>query len=149
MKRMKSLSDGSMMDTETGVLYDNEDYVFMAFPRRLKLNEDWFMAFQDAREILAKDKDIWGQPRAVLDYLEARLSFENFIAIENTEVAKALDIGKNRVSEALKKLSDKCIIERGPKIGRTWSFKLNPFYAWKGNVKNLQEARKKHLKIIF
>ncbi len=146
--KVKQLPDGSMVDVDTGVILEQERYTFIAVPFRQKLKEDWFMAFQEAREKLARDKELWGQPRAVLDFLEARLSFENYIAIEQAEISKALDIGRNKVSEAIKKLLDKNIIEKGPKIGRTWSYKLNPFYGWKGSIKNLKDERKKRLKIV-
>jgi DNA-binding transcriptional regulator GbsR (MarR family) len=106
------------------------------------------MAFQDALKELAKDRELWGRPRAVLDYLMSRLSFENYIAIEQKEICDEVGLNKANVSASIKVLTDKKIIEKGPKIGRTWSYKLNPFYGWKGRVTNLKEERKKRLKSI-
>ena len=147
-KRYKQMPDGSMMDTLTGEILDEEKGTFIHVPYRIKFDEDWFMAFQEALEQLATDRDLWGRPRAVLDYLMARLSFENFIAIEQKEICEKLNLNKTNVSAAIKILVEKEIIKKGPKIGRTHSYRLNPFYGWKGKVKNLQEARKKHLKIV-
>ena len=146
--RIRRLSDGSLVDEQTGEVLSEEKYVFLAVPAREKIKEDWFMAFQDAFEVLAKDKDIWGQPTAVLHFLMSKLSFENFIAIEQVEIARELGIENPRVSESIKKLISKKIVEKGPKIGKTWSYKLNPYYGWKGRVKNLQEERKKRMKVI-
>ncbi len=104
------------------------------------------MAFNLAFEDLAKDKELWGQPTAVLHYLMSKLSFENYIAVEQMEIARALDIEKTRVSEAIRKLLEKKIIERGPRLGKTWSYKLNHYYGWRGSVVNLQQARNVELK---
>jgi hypothetical protein len=146
--RITRLSDGSFINSDTGEIIDHERFTFIAVPDRQRIKEDWFMAFQDAREMLAKDREIWGQPRAILDFLESRLSFENFIGVEQSEIAKALEIGRNKVSEGIKKLVDKGIIEKGPKLGRTYSYKLNPFYGWKGRVKNLKDERKRRLTVV-
>ena len=106
------------------------------------------MTFQDALSVLAADKDLWGRPRAVLDYMMARLNFDNYIALEQREIAEKLSIHKPDVSSAIKMLVDKGIIEKGPRLGKSWSYKLNPFYGWKGRVKNLKEERKKRFSIV-
>lgn len=146
--RILQKADGSFVDQKTGEVLEKEQYTFVAIPARQKIKEDWFMAFQDAFKELAKDREIRGEPRSVLDYLMANLSFENFIAIEQITVSKELGIDKTNVSKAFKILVEKSIIEQGPRIGNTRSYKLNPFYGWKGRVKSLQEERKKRLKSI-
>jgi hypothetical protein len=146
--RVRRLPDGNFIDLETGEILSEEKYVFLAVPVRQKIKEDWFMAFQDAFESLAKDKELWGQTTAILHYFMSRLSFENYIAVEQTAIAKDLGIEKTRVSESIKKLVNKGIIEKGPKIGKTWSYKLNPYYGWKGRVKNLKEERTRRLKVV-
>lgn len=146
--RIRKLSDGSFVDQETGEVLSDEKYVFLAVPVRAKIKENWFMTFQDALETIAKDRELRGEPRAVLDYLMSKLSFENYIAVEQVVISKELDIHKVNVSQSIKILSDKGIIEKGPKLGKTYSYKLNHFYGWKGRVKNLQEERRKRMKVI-
>jgi hypothetical protein len=34
------------------------------------------------------------------------------------------------------------IILRGPKVGRSYAFRLNSYYGWKGKVKNLNDYRR-------
>jgi hypothetical protein len=148
LMRFKQLPDGSMVNTETGEVMEQSKGTFIYVPSKIKFKEDWFMAFQDALKELAKDRELWGRPRAVLDYLMSRLSFENYIAIEQKEICEEVGLNKANVSASIKVLTDKKIIEKGPKIGRTWSYKLNPFYGWKGRVTNLKEERKKRLKSI-
>ena len=117
-------------------------------PQRPRLTERWFMAFQDAFEELAKDREITSEPRRVLDYLFSKLDFENFIQQSQADVAKALGMHKSQVSEAMKLLVRKQIVLEGPKVGRSKCFRLNPNYGWKGKVKNLQEARRERLQVI-
>ena len=99
------------------------------------------MAFQEAFIHLAKDREITGEIRRVLDYFFGKLDFENYIHVAQTEIAEALDLQKSHVSRAVKVLCDKQIILKGPKTGRIITYRLNPEYGWKGKVKNMNAAR--------
>ena len=118
-------------------------------PQRPKLTERWFMAFQDAFEELAKDREITNEPRRVLDYMFSKLDFENFIQLSQKEITEELRMHKSQVSEAIKLLVRKQIILEGPKVGRSKCYRLNPNYGWKGKVKNLEEERKKHIHLVI
>ncbi|MGI4851760.1 MAG: MarR family transcriptional regulator [Janthinobacterium lividum] len=86
------------------------------------------MDIQDAFIALAKDKEICGRTRRVLDYMFGKLGFENYICIQQKEICEALDIQKANVCRAIKVLLEKGIILPGPKLGRTSSYRLNPTY---------------------
>jgi DNA-binding MarR family transcriptional regulator len=144
----RRLPDGSFVDASTGEILDNNDYQIIAIPRRIKLKEGWFMAFQEAFEALAVDKDLSGQTMKVLMFLMSKLSFENYIGLEQKEISTKLAIHKSDVSSAMRTLVGKGILEIGPKLGRSKTYKLNPFYGWKGRIKNLKEERKKKLSVI-
>lgn len=146
--RFQQLPDGSLLDAETGEVLSQSCGTFVFVPSRIKIKEGWFMTFQDALAELATDKDLWGRPRAVLDYMMSRLNFDNYIALEQKEIVDKLGIHQPDVSSAIKMLVAKGIIEKGPRLGKSWSYKLNPFYGWKGRVKNLKEERKKRLTVI-
>lgn len=118
-------------------------------PQRPKLTERWFMAFQDAFEELAKDREITSEPRRVLDYMFSKLDFENFIQLSQKDITEALRMHKSQVSEAIKLLTRKQIVLEGPKVGRSKCYRLNPNYGWKGKVKNLEEERKKHMQLVI
>lgn len=100
------------------------------------------MGFQQAFIEIAKDKELCGEPRRVLDYLMGQMDFENFIAIEQKTIASELQMHKVNVSQAIKKLVLKGIVEKGPKLGKSWSYRMNLFYAWKGKAVNREKARK-------
>ena len=103
----------------------------------------WVMNSQEALEIIAKDKEITGGVHRVLWFIVARLDFENWIQISQQEICKELEIKKQHVSSAIKLLEQKEIILRGTKVGRSYAFRLNPYFGWKGDVKNLEDYRKK------
>lgn len=135
-----------MVDQETGELLSGGVLVYV--PQRAKIREGWFMGFQAGFLELAKDKELQGQPLRVLLALFAKLDFENFIALSQTDLAVELGLGRNRVSEAISRLKDRGVILPGPKVGTAQTYRLNPGYAWKGNVKNLEAARRSHLKVV-
>lgn len=141
--RFTQLKDGSLVDRKTGEVFEQQQFTFVVFPKRAKLKgKRWFMMFQDAFGMLAKDRDLRGEPRAILDFLLSKLDFENQIALSQIEVAEALGINKVNVSQGIKKLLDKEVLLKDTKIGRSQCYKLNPDYGWKGRVENLNEAVK-------
>jgi hypothetical protein len=48
----------------------------------------------------------------------------------------------------MKLLTGKQIILRGPKLGSVSSYRLNPYYGWKGKVQNLTKARQERLRAV-
>ena len=142
--RIKPLYD------ETGILkgyvdkYTGEEYGFPVIIGR-KSNpyaKVWDMNSQEAMVILAKDKDIKGETHRVLWFIGGILDFENWVQLSVTEIAQELELKRPNVSRAIKLLEQKEIIIRGPKVGRSHAFMLNPEFGWKGKVKNLDEYRK-------
>ena len=111
--------------------------------KRNPYNKGWVMNSQEALELIAQDKEITGRIHRVLWLLVAHLDFENWIQLSQKEICKKLDMKKQDVSSAVKVLEEKEIIIRGPKVGRSYSFRLNPMLGWKGNVKNLDDYRQK------
>jgi DNA-binding MarR family transcriptional regulator len=118
------------------------EYVFVAIPRTQCKLQGWFMGFQRAFLELAKDKEITGETRRVLDWMFGSLDFENFIVVDQGVVAKELDLKQPNVSRSIKKLLEKGIIEKGPKMGNYASYRVNLNYVWKGKAKNREAARK-------
>ncbi|MCY0900533.1 MAG: helix-turn-helix domain-containing protein [Firmicutes bacterium] len=135
---MGKLTRFRTIDMETGEIIEGVP-VYIA--PKIKLREGWFMGFQDAFEILAKDQELQGENYKVLLYLLSKLGFENYIAIPQKQIADALNMKKQNVSRALKVLVDKQILLEGPKLGRTHTYRLSSTFGWKGRVKNLAQDR--------
>ncbi len=142
--RLKPLYDKT--ETLKGYVdkYTGEEFGFPVIVGRKRnpYGKGWVMNSQEALEIVAKDKDIKGETYRVLFFICARLDFENWVQISVTEIANELDLKQPSVSRAMKVLETKEIILRGPKVGRSYAFMLNPEFGWKGKVKNLDEYRK-------
>jgi len=126
------------IDMKTGELLEG---CLVYVHHRPKIKGGWFMAFQDAFIEIAKDREITGEVRRVLDYFFGKLDFENYIHLAQTEIATVLGLQKSHVSRAVKVLCDKKIILKGPKTGRIITYRLNADYGWKGKVRNLNSAR--------
>jgi DNA-binding transcriptional regulator GbsR (MarR family) len=124
--------------------YTGEEYGFPVIVGRKRnpYGKGWVMNSQDAAILLAKDKDIKGETHRVLWFIIGILDFENWVQLSITEMAKELNMHQPDVSKAIKVLEDKEIILRGPKVGRSYAFMLNPDFGWKGNVKNLEDYRR-------
>ena len=137
MKRRKIVS----VDQDTGKIL--EGVIVYCGVKDNPYNTGWFMTSQDALETLAADEDISKEAFRILMFLMARLDFENWIQITQKEISEKTKIKKSNVSRGISLLEKKGIILRGPKIGRSSAFRLNPYFGWKGKVKNLNNYRKK------
>ena len=134
------------IDLDTGEVLEEGIPVWIG--RKPKINDRWFMAFQEAFEAIAKDRDLTDEHRRVLFYLLSRLDFDNYIQVAQVEIADALSMHKTHVNRAIKLLEGKSIIIRGPKVGRSSCFRLSPNLGWKGKVSSLREAQREHLTLV-
>lgn len=140
MKRHKRIRQLSSLDQETGEILDG--VVVYCAVKHNPYSGGWVMNSQEALELLATDRDLKGEAYKVLLLLLSRLDFENWIQLSQTEIAEKLDMKKPNVSRAVSLLEDKGILLRGPKVGRSYAFRLNPYFGWKGKVKNLEDYRR-------
>ena len=137
MKRRKIAS----IDQNTGEIL--EGVIVYCGVKHNPYSTGWVMNSQQALELLATDKELTGENYRVLLLLLSRLDFENWIQVTQSEITEKLQMKKQNVSRAISLLEQKGIILRGPKVGRSNAFRLNPYFGWKGKVKNLDEYRRK------
>ena len=125
--------------------YTGEEFGFPVIVGRKRnpYGKGWVMNSQEAMVAVAKDKDIKGETHRVLWFIGGILDFENWVQLSITEIGNELDLKQQAVSRAMKVLEDKQIILRGPKVGRSYAFMLNPEFGWKGKVTNLEDYRRK------
>jgi DNA-binding transcriptional ArsR family regulator len=128
------------IDQDTGEVL--EGVVVYCGVKQNPYSKGWIMNSQEALELLASDQDLTKESLRVLMFLMARLDFENWIQVTQIEISEKLGIKKPNISTAISLLEKKGIILRGPKIGRTYAFRLNPYFGWKGKVKNLNDYRR-------
>lgn len=132
-----------LVDPKTGETHQG---VLVWVPERPKIG-GFFMGFQDAFKMLARDTELTPQAQRVLLYLLGELDFENYIHIKQKDLGDALDIGKSNISRAITLLKRKEILLEAPYKG-VKCYKLNHFYGWKGRVVSLREEREKRFTVI-
>lgn len=143
---MKRLAlNATIIDPETGQI-DNARFVQQNDLPAIR--EDHVKIFTQGIASIRNAKLTLTQQNVLL-YLIEHCNYENFALVPNTEIAKALDITPPEVSRATKALTEKRLITQGAKVGRTTSWKLNPFNSWKGGrPKDLARARSTHLQVV-
>lgn len=111
--------------------------------RRIKgpYGSSWMQINQQFLEEFSSRKDVTGEVLRVFLYLNARLDFENIIQVPQIEIAERLGLQPQNVHRSMKRLEELGIILRGPKVGRSSSWRLNPQAGWKGKVVHLREAQ--------
>ncbi len=110
--------------------------------------DKWFPVSQGALEQIATDKEIKGQTYRVLMFLLSQMDYENWITIHQPNVAERLGVARQRVTEGIKALLKKEILIRGEKVGKAYKYRLNPYFAWKGNKKTFIEALEETDKVL-
>lgn len=132
------------VDTETGEVIGS--FVAVIRPKQKSTFPRHFTMNQEALKTIATELN-HDQTR-VLMMLLAELDYENFIQVAQIEIAEAIGMQKTHVSRAIRHLVDFDIIIKGPKIGRSVSYRLNPQFGWKGTVSNHKKALRNGLSVI-
>ena len=129
--------------------------VFAFVPEKHKspFGKDWFAVAQDALNFLAQNRRYLGEEGfAVFCALASRLDFENYILVNQAEVARSMEMDRGNVNKAIKRLEELGILTRGPKSGVSPTFMLNPKVGWKGKARShfnaLQLAHKQGWQLI-
>lgn len=139
-----------LIDPKTGEMVK----VFIPF-EKLKHGRGFFMADQDGMVALAK-LELKGRTKDVLLYILGKIDYENWLLINQAQIAEDLGMKSPHVSRAFKELEDKRIIYKvqflsgtrwGHKVKgddtKRWAFRLDPVYAWKGRASTRKTAMQK------
>jgi predicted transcriptional regulator len=127
----------SSVDLNTGEILP---HVLVAMPQKVPngFSEGWVAMAQSAAKLFAGIKS--ADDHRVLWMLLAQFDFENYIRIEQAEIAKELGMHRPNVSQSIKRLHELGVLSEGPKVGRSRTYKISPSYGWKGSSKNHQQA---------
>lgn len=109
---------------------------------RSQFGKSWFQMAQDTlRKINAHRRELGLEGIVVFNALMARLDFENYIQVSQSEIAREVGMKPSNVSRAMRKILDLGFIKQGPKVGRSHTYQLHPDLAWKGKPKAHFKAR--------
>lgn len=118
----------------------------MFFPKRQNgFKEGWLAMAQGALMELAKS-DLGQQDWRVLAAVIAKLDYENFLLLSVADLAKQIGMQRPHVSTSITKLESMGVLVRGPKAGRSSTFRLSPSLGWKGSASNHQKALKERMR---
>lgn len=134
------------VDLDTGELMEGA-VLGMFFPKRQNgFREGWVAMSQQAMRALAvAQSDLTGRQLRVLLMVLGMLDMENFLLLSQAEIAKDLGLRPSHVSEAISRLVELGILIRGPKAGRSSTFRLNPRFGWKGSASNHNKALRERM----
>ena len=118
------------------------------FRRFLSMNQEGLLNLsRNELSKLSSNDQLNGTDYSVLFCLLAHVDYENHILVSQTEMAKRIDMARSHFNKSLHKFIKLGIIEKGPRMGRILSLRLNPNFGWKGSSKNhvieLDEKRQK------
>ena len=124
------------IDPQTGEVL--QGFVAVVQPKRKNgFGQGWVAMAQDA---------IGDEARRVFFLLAGHVDFDNWIQISQTDLADMIGMKRTNFSRALKRLEGEGVLLRGPKIGRSATFRLNPEYGWKGSAKSHKEALQERMR---
>ena len=129
------------IDSLSGEMFD-----LVAVPRHSHhIGGAFVMLTQAAVLDVAKRTDLTDGDRTVLLALLGRLNWENWLMIDVQELATEIGRTRQKTSPAISRLVDAGVLHRGPKAGRSWTYRLDPELGWKGHPsarpKAIAEAR--------
>lgn len=137
-------------DIETGEVYD-----LVAVPRSQSRSFNaggFFMGMLAAFGDLADAPDLTDGDRTVLLKLLSRLDWENYLHLNVSELSRDMGRARESVSRSVKHLEARGVIFRGPRVGRAYTYRLNPDLAWRGKPdarrRVQREIEKRGLKVV-
>ena len=102
----------------------------------------WFVQWQETTMNLAQNKEMTLTDWRVLAVLQAKLDFDNWIRLSQTEIGKTIDVAQPNVSKSMTRLIDLKVIIPGPSTRNVRTFRLNPDLAFKGLMRNAVKAKR-------
>lgn len=119
------------VDSQTGEAYD-----LVAIPRSQAKGFNrgrFFMGMLDAFDDIANANWPDGDYKVFVKLL-GRLDFENYLHLDVKALAEEMGRSRESVSRAIKRFIDRGILHRGPRVGRSYTYRLDPGTAWRGKA---------------
>jgi DNA-binding MarR family transcriptional regulator len=117
-------------------------------PQRQRFREAFVMVWQEGLRRLAEDGELTGRHWRVLAFLMAKLDYENYIHLAQADIARGVRIDKADVSRAIRDFVERGIVVQGPRVGKSYTYRMSLDLGWKGRVKSFQDERRRRLKLV-
>lgn len=117
---------------------------------RVHFKEGYLIMFQAALDEVSRDPDISGETLRVWMQLLSRLEDKNWLHVQQSAIAEAMQMKASNVSRSIKLLVQKGYLEEGPKVGRNKSYRISPKFSWKGYGEDYtkEKSRRAHLQLV-
>jgi DNA-binding transcriptional ArsR family regulator len=125
-----------LIDSETGEIV----YGLVEIKKKY-ITGGFFMAMQEGFIHIAK-LGLTGEQLSVLMLVFGKLDFENWLRVSQQEIADQLGMKRPNVTRSMSVLVEKGIIHKGPKVGTSCTYRLDPSFGLKGRAKNERTIRK-------
>lgn len=122
-------------DKETGEVLGDGFIAYVVPKRKNGFHQEGWLAMANGALAIFKQMTNVEDFRVLMALLE-RLDFENLIIANQAELARELDMQRQNVQRAIKRLIAMDALVEGPRIGINRSYRLNPRFGWKGSAKN-------------
>lgn len=126
------------VDLDTGELMPDGCMVYVPVKRKNGFTDGWCAMAQSAFGVMKQFKRV--EDFRVLMALLEKLDFENLIHCNQAEIARDLDMAREQVNRAIKRLVEAEVVIEGPRVGVNRTYRLSPRFAWKGAAKHHLEA---------
>lgn len=134
------------VDSNTGEILEGGCLVYV--PQRQRFREAFVMLWQDALKRLAEEGKLSARHWRVLVWLMGRLDYENYIHVTQADIARELRMDPSDVSKIIRDLLQRGVMVKGPRVGRSFTFRMSGDLGWKGQVRSFQEERKRRLALV-
>ena len=142
---MPKISTRKYIDEESGEIRDEGVPILFAPKRKNAFYGGWLAMNQEAGKRIA-NSDLGQFDFRVLLLIMSVLTFENYLYINQAQLARDLGAERQHVNRSLSKLIELGLLEKGPKAGNVTTYRLDPTFVWKGSAKNHHIAIRDRMK---
>lgn len=138
------------------VLPDDHDQapqnVYFVPPTKRHYQAKWLTLWQDSSEIGVSimeqaENDVLSKTEyRVRDWLLGTIGIGNFCYVNQSEMARKLNIERATASRAIKRLIELKILIPGPKSGRSNTYQVSPAFCFFGKIENGVKERREIIK---
>ncbi len=123
----------------------NSQPVYLFAPNKKQLAKEqggWFIMWQEATMLLARNKDLTLTDWRVIAVLQSKLDFDNWIRLSQSEIGREIDVAQPHVSASMKRLLALNVVLPGPASRNVRTYRLNPELLFKGTMRNAVKQRR-------
>lgn len=140
MRQFTQAENGDPADPKTGQVLERSFVAVLQQKAKNGFSDGWVAMSQSAILEIAKSKDLGADALRVFLALASYLDFDNLIQVSQVELGHAVNMRRQNVQRAIKRLVDMEIMIEGPRSGVHRTYRLNPQYGWKGSAKSHRKA---------